>query len=120
MDKKIYVITYGEYSDYRIESLWSDKEVAEEKLAILGPGYQIEERPVDANIVNNGYDDLYGVEVSYDFSQPGTEIREENLVVTKAIMSNYQLDTVKLTGSLAVVKSVDVEAALRALRQEFS
>lgn len=120
MGKKMFVITYGEYSDYRIESMWSSKEVAEEKLELLGPSYQIEEWDVDVNQVNSGYGDMYGVEVSYDFSQPGTDIREENLMVKKAIVHDYELDEVKFRDSRAIVKSVDVEAARRALIKEFS
>lgn len=116
----MYIITYGEYSDYRIESLWSSKEVAKEKCEVLGPGYEVEEWDVDVNQVNNGYANVYGVEVSYDFSQAGMDIREEDLVVTKTTISNYQLDVVKISGSRAIVMSLDVEAARRALMREFS
>jgi len=37
MAQKIYLITTGEYSDYRVHSAWSTEELAKKKIAQMGP-----------------------------------------------------------------------------------
>lgn len=120
MSSNMYVITYGDYSDYRIHSLWSSQEVAEKKLELLGRGYQIEVWPVDSSEAVDFHNRRFGLEVSYDFSQPGAEIRVENLLVEEALVSDWELGDVKFADSKAIVKSLDVESAYQALLKEFS
>ena len=43
MEKKIYVITSGEYSDYHIVAIYSTRELADEFVQCNGDGYEIEE-----------------------------------------------------------------------------
>lgn len=118
MNKKMYLISYGEYSDYHVHSLWSSKEDAENKCELLGRGYQVEEWNLDCNRVADYK--VFGVEVSYDFSQPGNEVREDSVVVKDALFDTWDENRVKLTKTHAVVYSVDVETALNALNREFS
>ena len=50
MDKKIYIVTSGEYSDYFINAVFSTKEKAEEYIQQHGTDYRIEEYVVDEEI----------------------------------------------------------------------
>ena len=51
MNKKIYIITSGEYSDYDINMVFSTKELAEEFIQHNGDDYRIEEYNIDEPIV---------------------------------------------------------------------
>ena len=50
MEKKIYIVTSGDYSDYRIERVFSTKEKANEFVQQHGTDYRIEEYVVDEEI----------------------------------------------------------------------
>lgn len=50
MEKKIYVITSGEYSDYHIVAIYTTRELAEEFIQSNGNGYTIEEYDIDEPI----------------------------------------------------------------------
>ena len=50
MEKKIYIVTSGEYSDYTIERVFSTKEKANEFIQQHGTDYRIEEYVVDEEI----------------------------------------------------------------------
>lgn len=50
MEKKIYIVTSGEYSDYGIERVFSTKEKANEFVQQHGTDYRIEEYVVDEEI----------------------------------------------------------------------
>ena len=52
MEKKIYIVTSGEYSDYRIDAVFSEKEKAEEYVQNNGSDYRIEVYNLDEPIVN--------------------------------------------------------------------
>ena len=51
MEKKIYIVTSGEYSDYRIDAVFSKKEKAEEYVQNNGSDYRIEDYKLDEPIV---------------------------------------------------------------------
>lgn len=51
MEKKIYVITSGEYSDYRVDAVYSTKELAEDFIQHNGNDYCIEEYDLDKPII---------------------------------------------------------------------
>lgn len=50
MDKKIYIVTSGEYSDYSIDAVFSTKEKAEEYIQQHGTDYAIEEYDLDEEV----------------------------------------------------------------------
>lgn len=52
MEKKIYIVTSGNYSDYRIDAVFSKKENAEEYVQNNGSDYRIEDYELDKPIVN--------------------------------------------------------------------
>lgn len=52
MGKKIYIVTSGEYSDYRIDAVFTTKEKAEEYVQNNGSDYRIEDYELDKPIVN--------------------------------------------------------------------
>lgn len=49
-DKKIYIVTSGEYSDYMIEAVFSTKEKAYEYVDQRGSDFRIEEFPIDSYV----------------------------------------------------------------------
>lgn len=51
MDKKIYIVTSGEYSDYGIEAVFSTKEKANEYVQQNGTEYHVEEYDLDEEVV---------------------------------------------------------------------
>lgn len=51
MEKKIYIVTEGEYSDYHICAVFTTREKAEEFVQCNGTDYEIEERNLDEPIV---------------------------------------------------------------------
>ena len=60
--KKIFLVTDGEYSDYRVRAVFSDKEKADE-FARLGNYERVEEYPLDIEFKDPGYD-TYRVEIN--------------------------------------------------------
>jgi len=50
MDKKIYIVTSGEYLDYSIHAVFSTKEKAEEYIQQCGTDYTIEEYDLDKEV----------------------------------------------------------------------
>lgn len=50
MNKKIYIVTSGEYSDYSIEAVFSTKNKAESYIQQHGTGYRIEEYDLDEEV----------------------------------------------------------------------
>lgn len=50
MNKKIYIVTEGEYSDYHICAVYSTREKAEEYVQCKGTDYKIEEHDLDEEI----------------------------------------------------------------------
>lgn len=50
MDKKIYIVTSGEYSDYSIDAVFSTKKKAEEYIQQYGTDYTIEEYDLDKEV----------------------------------------------------------------------
>lgn len=50
MNKKIYIVTEGEYSDYHICAVFSTREKAEEYVQSKGTDYKIEEHDLDEEI----------------------------------------------------------------------
>ena len=72
MNKKVFIVTAGEYSDYHTEAVFSTNELAEEYSKRAGDGYDIEEWELDApmpealiRVVMSkegevGYDGAYG------------------------------------------------------------
>ena len=53
MEKKIYIVTSGEYSDYRIDAVFSTRELAEDYIQHNGTDYRIEEYNLDEEIDRN-------------------------------------------------------------------
>ena len=53
MEKKIYIVTSGEYSDYHIDAVFSTKELAEDYIQHNGTDYRIEECNLDEEIDRN-------------------------------------------------------------------
>lgn len=51
MEKKIYIVTSGEYSDYEINRVFSTRELAEDFIQHIGDDYRIEEYHIDEPIV---------------------------------------------------------------------
>lgn len=49
-EKKIYIVTSGSYSDYRIERVFSTKEKAEEFLDGVDDNYELEEYDIDKDV----------------------------------------------------------------------
>lgn len=52
MNKKIYIVTSGNYSDYHIDAVFSTKNKAESYIQQHGTGYRIEEYDLDEEVVN--------------------------------------------------------------------
>lgn len=50
MEKKIYIVTSGEYSDYRIDAVFTTKEKAVEYVEQNGTNYDIEEYNLDEEV----------------------------------------------------------------------
>lgn len=84
----IYLITRGEYSDYDVDSVWTDKDRAEKVCALLNKGsmygaYQVEERPLDAT----HEDRTLGFIATYDYKTHGYPVVEENVIVEEALFT---------------------------------
>lgn len=65
MEKKIYIVTSGEYSDYTIERVFSTKEKANEFIQQHGTDYRIEEYVVDEEKVKKE-EKIWDVEIDID------------------------------------------------------
>ena len=65
MEKKIYIVTSGCYSDYRIERVFSTKEKANEFIQQHGTDYRIEEYVVDEEKVKKE-EKIWDVEIDID------------------------------------------------------
>ena len=52
MNKKIYIVTSGEYSDYHIDAVFSTKNKAKSYIQQHGTGYMIEKYDLDEEVVN--------------------------------------------------------------------
>ena len=80
-NKKIYVVTEGEYSDYHIDAVFSTKEKAVEYIGQHGTDYSIEEYDLDEEVVKE--ERLWRVEFDIEngklvTSYPTTYQVEEN------------------------------------------
>lgn len=53
MEKKIYIVTSGEYSDYHLCAVFTTKEKAVEYVEQHGFGYNIEEHDLDKEVIKN-------------------------------------------------------------------
>lgn len=62
MTKKVFLVTDGEYSDYKVVAVFSKKERAEE-FTRLGEFENVEEYPLDIEFKDPGYD-TYEVEIN--------------------------------------------------------
>lgn len=91
----IYFITHGEYSDYSVDSAWTDKDRAEEVCALLNKGYkyggwyQVEERPLDSLHEER----TSGFVATYDYKNFGYPVAVENVIIEEAIFTNSVLPT---------------------------
>lgn len=64
MEKRIYVITSGEYSDYQVNAVYSTKELAEDFIQHNGNKYCIEEYDLDKPIIREKK--LWRIEINSD------------------------------------------------------
>lgn len=65
MEKKIYIVTSGEYSDYRIERVFSTKGKANEFIQQQGSDFRIEEFVIDEEKVKKE-EKIWDVEINID------------------------------------------------------
>lgn len=65
MEKKIYIVTSGEYSDYRIDAVFTTKEKANEFIQQQGSGFRIEEFVIDEEKVKKE-EKIWDVEINID------------------------------------------------------
>lgn len=90
----IYLISRGEYSDYYVDSVWTEKDRAEKVCALLNKGnkyggYQVEERPLDSL-----HDErTSGFVATYDYKNLGYPVAAENVIVEEVIFTNSVLPT---------------------------
>lgn len=90
----IYLITRGEYSDYYVDSVWTEKVQAEKVCALLNKGtkyggYQVEEHPLDCL-----HDErTLGFVATYDYKNLGYPVAAENVIVEEVIFTNSVLPT---------------------------
>ena len=66
MEKKIYIVTSGEYSDYTIERVFSTKEKANEFVQQHGTDYRIEEYVIDEEEKVKKEEKIWDVEIDID------------------------------------------------------
>jgi DNA polymerase IIIc chi subunit len=77
MEKKIYVITSGEYSNYQVDAVYSTKELAEDFIQHNGDDYCIEEYDLDKPIIREKK--LWKIEIDSDRNE-----------IVCAVVSEYQ------------------------------
>ena len=90
MTKKVFLVADGEYSDYRVYAVFSDKGQANE-FARLGGFDWIEEYPLDIEFKDPGYD-TYEVEMKNDGSyvKKLPRIGINGLTVEKCILRTWK------------------------------
>lgn len=96
MNKKIYIVTEGEYSDYHICAVFSKREKAEEYVQCHGTSYSIEEYDLDEEIKREVK--LWRVAVAIDNNEIietcPTEYRVEEMTDTCCIRVNWNGETI--------------------------
>lgn len=115
-----YVITHGEYSDYSIHSVWTDKEEAEKTLALLNVQHAIYDNPEDYeeyrieefNLNSRNNYESEGFKATYDCAKYGYTVNVDNIVISEAIIPNNRWREGKFTWKeVVLVEAETVEAA---------
>ncbi len=118
----IYVITAGDYSEYHVVSVWSNKEEAERiaqayNNARGGVVYEVEEYPLDSFARNST--DRWGVTAEYNFEEFGYDVSEENIVVKETIAMYYGKSSSTLRyPDRIVARALTVETARKIIFDE--
>ena len=119
MGDTIYVITSGEYSDYCVDSVWTDKVEAERICALYNRGrlysdYRIETYPLNEFGREDG---RVGFIVKYDINIHGYNVDVNNVEIMEAIITSYtpRFRNVNTSNNIVTVEADTQEAALEAL-----
>lgn len=111
MEKKIYIVTSGEYSDYRIESVFSTRKKANEYVQQKGTDFCIEEYNLDEEVVK---------ETKLWFIEFEIESHEIKQASPKTYNDNKLKDTCKVTEYLSskpfITFYVEAETMDRAIK----
>ena len=112
-EKKIYIITRGTYSDYRICAV-TDDETEAEKLRIIASckseEASIEEWPISPKVEDVVYSETYGTCWKFVLSQKGDVIKCDRLSLVKE-PNSFELD--RLFGMTAYVFEENRDKALK-------
>lgn len=116
MEKKIYIVTSGCYSDYRIEQVFSTKEKANEFIQQHGTDYGIEEYVVDEEKVKKE-EKIWNVEINIDDNSVNQSIprnflcREEGTCEYHEYMSHDVVDL--------YVKADNMDKAIKIAKERY-
>ena len=103
MNKEVFIVTCGEYSDYRIDAIFSTNNKAEEYVQQKGDYYRIETHSVDSEVVNVS-DKVWVV-----------ELRINDHKVLSCSPSEYSsriIDTIRVFGDIYFNSSKSIEFVL--------
>lgn len=113
----IYIITSGDYSDYSIDSVWSDEAEAVRVCELRNRGawsadqYRVEEHPLDDR---GSMPEATGFTATYDWKEHGYPVDVHNVVVEEALF-RFSARPVYVTGQ-GIIRAETKVDALTALK----
>lgn len=112
----IYIVTTGDYSDYSIHSVWTDKSEAERVVKAYNSGNTYSEAGLEEYHVDTlGDFQSYGYCGTYDFAKHGYPVDVKNIEVTEALVSQSYNRQVKVTVNHVFTAVATTEETVRRL-----
>lgn len=119
MEKKIYIVTSGEYSEYHIDAVFSTKEKAEEYIQQHGNGFDIEEYELDQEVEKKTQ--LWLITLNEEGGEAGAEVTQnhnnENIVDTCFISQPWRGDDIYIS---FYVDADSMDRAIKIARERYA
>lgn len=120
MEKKIYIVTSGEYSDYRIDAVFTTKEKAVNYLEQHGTCYNIEEYNIDEEVKKKTqlWYIMFCIEDGNLLEANPTSFNRDKMVDTCSIF--YPFDIVRKPYIFFYVDADSMDRAIKIARERFT
>lgn len=94
----IYIVTTGDYSDYSIHSVWTDKSEAERVVKAYNSGKSYSEAALEEHCADTlGDYQSYGYCGTYDFAKHGYPVDVKNIEIAEALVAQSYNRQVRAT-----------------------
>lgn len=120
MEKKIYIVTSGEYSEYRIDSVFTTKEKAVDYVEQHGTYYNIEEYKLDEEVEKKTqlWYIMFCVEDGKLYEANPTSLKRDKVVDTCSVF--YLFDRVRKPYICFYVDADSMDRAVKIARERFA